>query len=129
MNRQETINDRKENKPQAERHRIALEKLQLSWMKITLTLSGIGFAAYRFFYSRTESGKAPLFEPFNGRSLGILLVSLAILGLLQATLQHAQKYAKLRSQHKNIGYSVTLVQSVILLILFGIILAIIMMKL
>lgn len=116
------------DKLRLERHRIALEKLQLAWMKITLALSALGFTSYRFFHERVEAGKSLLFEPFNGRSLGIVLVSLGILGLLQATLQHVRNYKALKIQDKRLGYSVALVQSVILLLLFLAVLVIIILK-
>lgn len=128
MHRQQTQKNSKKNNMQADRYRTALEKLQLSWMKKTLTLSALGFASYRFFYSRIESGKSPLIESFNGRNLGILLVSLGLLGLLQATIQHMRKYAKLRIQHEHVGYSVALVQSFLLLMLFGFLLLAILLK-
>lgn len=129
MNIQETQKPGDKQKLRLERHRIALEKLQLSWMKKTLTLSALGFTSYRFFYSRMEAGKAPLFELFDGRSLGIFLVSLGIIGLLQATIQHVRNYAALKTQDEKLGYSVALIQSVILLLLFLVVLVVIFQKL
>lgn len=93
-------------------------------MKKTLTLSGLGFVAYRFFYSRIESGNAPLLESLNGRVLGIFLISLGIFGLFQATIQHIRNYTELKIQHDKVGYSVALVQSVILLIFFIFVIAV-----
>lgn len=125
---QESVKSNEKESLKLERHRMALEKLQLSWMNKTLALSALGFTAYRFYNSRIEAGKLPLFEPFNGRYLGIFLVSLGILGLLQASIQHARKYRALRNQHRGLGYSVALVQSVILLVLFFVTLNIIILK-
>ncbi len=111
----------------AERHRIALEKLQLAWMKKTLTLSALGFACYRFFYSRQESGKAPIIELFNGRNVGIFLIGLGILGLFLATVQHVRNYSQLRADYSHIRYSVALVQSILLLVFFVFLLAMVFM--
>lgn len=128
MNVPESPKSNGKDKLRLERHRIALEKLQLAWMKITLAFSALGFTSYRFFHSRMEAGKEALFEPFNGRSLGIFLVSLGILGLLQATIQHVRNYNALRIQNGKLRYSVALIQSVILLLLFTVVLVIIILK-
>jgi uncharacterized membrane protein YidH (DUF202 family) len=127
-NRQKPIKNKEKSKLQIDRHRIALEKLQLAWMKKTLTLSGLGFVAYRFFYSRIESGNAPLLESFNGRVLGMFLISLGIFGLFQATIQHIRNYTELKIRHDRVGYSVALVQSVILLIFFLFLLLLLILK-
>ena len=70
MNIQETQKLGDKEKLRLERHRIALEKLQPSWMKKTLTLSALGFTSYRFFYSRMEADKAPLFELLRRTKFG-----------------------------------------------------------
>ena len=66
---------------------------------------------------------------YDGRSLGIFLVSLGIMGLLQATIQHVRNYTALKTQDRQLGYSVALIQSVILLLLFLVVLVVIIQKL
>lgn len=104
-----------------ERVRLALERLQLAWIRSSMTMIALGFTAYRFFYSRLEEGKAPLLKFVNGRHIGLFLLFMGFIGLLQATFQHIKTYDKLRSYYPELRYSVALIQSYLVLAL-GIIL-------
>ena len=86
-------------------------------MRFSMTMIALGFSAYRFFYSRLEEGKTPLLKYFTGMEVGMFLIIVGFTGLLQATIQHIRSYGKLRGYYPELRYSVTLIQSYLLLLL------------
>ena len=59
---------KKEN--DAEKSRIALEKLQLNWIKWNITCLGLGFTAYKFYYTRLEHNQSPIGHYITGQEIG-----------------------------------------------------------
>ncbi len=94
-------------KIQLERTRTAFERLQLAWIRTSLTLITIGVGAYEYFHNRIESGKAPLLKLISGRELGIFLVLIAFIALLLATIQHKKNMSELKQQYEGFRYSVS----------------------
>ena len=91
-----------------EKTRIALEKLQLAWIKANLTFTALGFTAYKFYYSRVQEGKTHIGHYITGRELGMFLVALAFVVLVASTLQHKQKFTNLKARYPEVSYSITL---------------------
>lgn len=100
-----------------ERVRLAMERLQLAWLRFSMTMIALGFSSYRFFYSRIEAGKTPLLKYFTGREVGMFLLLVGFAGLLQATVQHIKTYKKLKDYNPAVLYSVSLIQSYLVLVL------------
>jgi uncharacterized membrane protein YidH (DUF202 family) len=102
---------------QLERSRTAFERLQLAWIRTSLTMLMIGVGSYEFFYNRIESGKAPLLniKYFTGRELGLFLVITSFVMLLLATFQHIKSMSTLKKYYPESRYSVALVLSYLLL--------------
>ncbi len=94
-----------------ERVRLALERLQLAWLRTAITFIALGFTSFKFYYGRIEEGQHPVTEYVNGRTIGIFLILVGLVGLLQATLQHRKNHARLKVYYPKIYYSVSLVQS------------------
>lgn len=119
----EVIDPQKEERKKAkkelgyERIRLALERLQLAWLRTAITFVALGFTSYRYYLSRVEDGLEPLDSVYNGYSLGLFLMVMAFMGLFQATLQHRRSWAKLKHFYPNLPYSVTLIQSYFILAL------------
>lgn len=102
---------------QLERTRTAFERLQLAWVRTSLTILVIGVGVYEFYYNRHELGKKPLFEAFTGRELSFILYCIAFSTLVISLLQHRKSMAKLKEEYPESRYSVATLLSVILLIL------------
>ena len=104
---------------QLERTRTAFERLQLAWIRTSLTLLTIGVGAYEYFFNRIEAGKAPLLqlEFFTGRELGLFLIVASFVTLLLSTLQHIKSMATLKKYYPEAQYSVASLLSYALLIL------------
>lgn len=117
----EELNPQKEEKKKAkkelgyERVRLALERLQLAWLRTAITFVALGFTAYRYYLSRVEDGLEPLGGTFNGRNIGLFLLVMAFIGLFQSTLQHRRSWAKLKAFYPTLPYSITLIQSYLIL--------------
>jgi uncharacterized membrane protein YidH (DUF202 family) len=94
-----------------ERIRLALERLQLAWLRTAITFVALGFTSYRYYISRVEDGRETLGSFYNGRSIGLFLMVMAFIGLLQSTLQHRRSWAKLKHFYPNLPYSITVIQS------------------
>lgn len=94
-------------KIQLERTRAAFERLQLAWIRASLTLITIGVGAYEYFHNRIELGKAPLLKLFSGRELGVFLVLISLIALLLATIQHKNNMSDLKQQYEGFRFSVS----------------------
>jgi uncharacterized membrane protein YidH (DUF202 family) len=94
-----------------ERVRLAFERLQLAWLRTAITFIALGFTSFKFYYGRIEEGKHALVEYVNGRTIGIFLIAVGLVGLIQATLQHRKSQAKLKVYYPEMYYSVSLIQS------------------
>jgi len=98
------------------RVRLALERLQLAWLRTAITFIALGFTSYKFYNERIEEGQEPILPYFNGRGIGIFLILVGFLGLVQGTLQHRKNTAKLKALYPAMPYSVSLVQSYFILV-------------
>lgn len=99
-----------------ERVRLAMERLQLAWLRTAITFIALGFTSYKYYYSRLEAGMEPLATIFNGHQIGLFMIMVGFLGLGQATLQHRKNWAKLCKYYPGISYSVSLIQSYLILV-------------
>ncbi len=122
-NEEEPINPEKLEKKNGEkkiklaRNRTAFERLQLAWIRASLTLLTIGVGAYEYFYNRREEGKAPLMQFISGRELGLFLIFTSFVMLLLATLQHLESISTLKKYYPDMQYSVATILSFLLLAL------------
>jgi uncharacterized membrane protein YidH (DUF202 family) len=117
---QEKLEKKQEKKQiQLERTRTAFERLQLAWIRTSLTLLTIGVGSYEYFYNRLEAGKAPLLRSahFTGRELGLFLIAASFFSLLFGTLQHMKSMTRLKKNYPDSQYSVATLLSFLLLVL------------
>jgi len=112
-----------------EKSRVAMERLQLAWVKTNLTFTALGFTAYKFYYSRLQDGEVSAKYLVTGKELGIFLILVGFLVLMKTTLQHKKKVEQLKMQYEQMSRSVALLLSwlmlgfsviVVLMILFRI---------
>ena len=97
------------------RVRLALERLQLAWLRTAITFVALGFTAYRYYIARVEDGLEPLGGTFNGLNIGLFLLIMAFVGLLLSSIQHKNSWNKLKAFYPNLPYSVALLQSYFIL--------------
>jgi uncharacterized membrane protein YidH (DUF202 family) len=102
-----------------ERVRLALERLELGWLRTAMTFVALGFTSYKFYYERVEKHQETI-AYVNGRTIGMFLIFVGFLGLLQATLQHRTNWQKLAKYYPGLPYSVSLIQAMFILALTGV---------
>lgn len=91
---------------QNERIRVAFERLQLAWIRTSVTLLVVGIGAYQYFYERIESGRTGFLKHLTGSQVGILLIIVSFLVLLFATIQHLQNMSKLKETYPEMRKSI-----------------------
>ena len=111
-----------------ERSRIALERLQITWIKWNITCIALGFTAYKFFRARVEEGKGPIGNVVTGREIGIFLIAIGFLLLLLATLQHRKSVLKLKLEYETMHRSLSLFLSYFILVFSIIMLLLVVFK-
>lgn len=112
-----------------ERVRLALERLQLAWLRTAITFVALGFTAYRYYLSRVEDGLEPLGGAFNGRNIGLFLLVVAFIGLIQSSLQHRRTWKRLAALYPTLPYSVALIQSYFVLALTFVLILVVLLRL
>ncbi|HMK19391.1 MAG TPA: hypothetical protein VK492_14410 [Chitinophagaceae bacterium] len=105
---------KKEN--DAERSRVASEKLQLNWIKWNITCLGLGFTAYKFYYTRLENHQSPIGHYITGQEIGMFLIALGFITLTFATIQHKKKIHNLKLLMPTMHYSLSLRLSYVILV-------------
>lgn len=89
------------------RTRLAHERTLMAWVRTATSLISFGFTIYKFFDYIHEQGEA---ERFNQKLLGprqyaLLMISIGLIALLFATLQHVRSMKALRAKFAHVGYS------------------------
>jgi uncharacterized membrane protein YidH (DUF202 family) len=113
----EEKSNKKEGKKliQNERKRTAFERLQLAWIRTSLTLMAIGIGALEYYTNRIEAGKEPFLKLITGSELGLFLIITSSVMLILSTLQHVKSMSKLKEFYPEMRYSVATLLSVLIL--------------
>ena len=96
-----------------ERTYLAHERTQMAWVRTALSLISFGFAIAKFFefLHEKQGEKGPLMSP---RTVGILMISIGLVALALASLQHRRALRALREQCPDLPASVAGVTAVLL---------------
>lgn len=100
-----------------ERTRTSFERLQLAWIRTSITILAFGVVVYEFFFNRVETRKSPLFETFTGRELALVLYIISFIMLSLSLLQHMKSMKNLKESYPDSRYSVAALLSILLLVL------------
>jgi len=111
-----------------EKYRIILERLQLNWLQWNVTCLLLGFGVYRFYYSRIINGENPMGTTLNGWHIGIVMISVGVISLLAATIQHKSNVTKLKLQLEAMQYSLSLRVSYFMLVFSVFMLLVVILK-
>ena len=83
-----------------ERARIAIEKMQLSWLRKSIIISALGLTIYKIFEAEIQSGGGLVFGFLSAREIGLFMLFLGFTSLLLATIQHVKAHAKIKVQYE-----------------------------
>jgi uncharacterized membrane protein YidH (DUF202 family) len=99
-----------------ERTRMAMERLQLAWVRMTITLMAIGFTIYKVLESVMEERGRPLILGFiSGREIGLAMLLSGLFGLTLATRQHVTYVGRLKEAYPEMPRSIALIHSYLIL--------------
>lgn len=76
-----------------DRTRLAYDRTMLAWIRTATSLITFGFSVYKFFDIETRGSRSGLVGP---REFGIIMISIGLLSLLLATIQHRSDRTRLR---------------------------------
>ena len=76
-----------------ERTRVAYERTMMAWIRTATSLITFGFTVYKFF--QLEAPERPRDRLLGPRQFGMILISIGLLALALATLEHRQNIRSL----------------------------------
>lgn len=82
-----------------ERFRIASEKMQLSWIARSITISALGFTVYRLLEDEEAKGMSNSVISMSPSEVGLVMLLIGFIGLVWATVQHTKTIEKVRRQY------------------------------
>ena len=91
-----------------DRTRLAHDRTLMAWVRTSTSLISFGFTIYKFFQylQEKEAARERFFGP---REYALLLISIGIVALFLATVQHRRDMKTLRAAHPEIPYSLATV--------------------
>jgi putative membrane protein len=98
MTSESTLSDA--NKLAVERTRLAHERTLMAWVRTSTSLISFGFSIYKFFQYVRESGQAATHPSVIGpRGFGLIMITIGVLILVLATIEHRREVRALRDQY------------------------------
>jgi putative membrane protein len=89
-----------------ERNRLAYERTLMAWVRTGVSLISFGFTIYKFFQEFHKGELIPRGSgPFGTREFGVTMISIGLVAVLLATIQHVRSMHKLRAQYVDVPYS------------------------
>ena len=89
-----------------DRTRLAYERTLMAWVRTGTSLITFGFTIYKFFEEFHMAGQvARTGGPIGAREFGIIMISIGVVAVLLATIQHVLVMHKLRAQDPELPYS------------------------
>jgi putative membrane protein len=95
---------------------LACERTQMAWVRTGLALISFGFGIAKFFQylHETQGEKAPIMGP---RTVGMLMISVGLVALILANVQHRGAMAALREEFPELQRSTAGATSVVIMAL------------
>jgi len=93
----------------ADRTRLAHDRTLMAWVRTATSLISFGFTIYKFF-QYLQQQNAVLHDHLLGpRQYGLIMISIGIVALVLATIQHRRDMRALRALHPEVPYSLVTV--------------------
>jgi len=88
-----------------DRTRLAHDRTLMAWVRTSTSLISFGFTIYKFFQYMHEKQPTPRESLLGPRQYGTLMISIGIVALVIATIQHRRDMKALRAQHPEVPLS------------------------
>ncbi len=86
------------------RTRLALERTMMGWIRTSTSLIAFGFTIFKFFEYRAGENHRTVVTPWV---VGVVMISIGLISLGLAVLQHFRETAQLRSQDPDLPPTLT----------------------
>jgi len=83
-----------------ERARIAIEKMQLSWLRKTILISALGMTLYKVFEAEAKPSGWLVLGFLTAREIGLFMLLVGFVSLVFATVQHVKAHSKIKVQYE-----------------------------
>jgi putative membrane protein len=101
-----------------DRTRLAYERTLMAWVRTSASLISFGFTFYKFFQALSDSSTATRTERFiSPRGVAVLLISVGVVGLALALVEHRRHLGELRAQYGHVPTSTAGVMATIIAVL------------
>ena len=77
----------------------------MAWVRTSTSLISFGFTIYKFFQYLQEQNRVSPDRLFGPRQYALLMISVGIVALVFATVQHRRDLKSLRALHPEVPYS------------------------
>ena len=88
---------------------MAHDRTLMAWVRTSTSLISFGFTIYKFFQYLHEQNGVRNERLFGPRQYALLMISVGIVALMFATIQHRRDMKALRAEHPEIPYSLVTV--------------------
>jgi putative membrane protein len=88
-----------------DRTRLAADRTLLAWVRTSTSLISFGFTIYKFFQYLRESEKVEPAGFLGPRGFALLMISIGVIVLVVATIQHRGEMRALRAEYGQVPYS------------------------
>jgi inner membrane protein YidH len=85
--------------------RLAVDRTLLAWVRTSTSLISFGFTIYKFFQYLRESQKVEAAGFLGPRGFALLMISIGVIVLVVATIQHRREMRALRAEYGQVPYS------------------------
>ena len=92
-----------------DRTRLAHDRTLMAWVRTSTSLISFGFTIYKFFQYLREQNSVPHDRVLGPREYALLMISVGVVALLFATVQHRRDMKVLRAHYPEVPYSLVTV--------------------
>jgi putative membrane protein len=101
-----------------DRTRLAYERTLMAWVRTGVSLISFGFTIYKFFEEFHTAAQVPApTRLLSAREFGLIMITIGLIAVLLATVQHVKIMHRLRSQDPDVPYSLAAVVALLVSIL------------
>jgi putative membrane protein len=101
-----------------DRTRLAYERTLMAWVRTGVSLISFGFTIYKFFEEFHKAEPVPVRTGLIGaREFGFIMISIGLVAVLLATIQHRLTLKKLRTLDPDVPYSLAAVVALLVSVL------------
>jgi len=98
-----------------ERTRLAHDRTLLAWVRTATSLISFGFTLYKFFqYLQQKDPNFPASHRFTAREFAMIMISIGLIALVIATVQHRRDVVRMRAIYPEVPYSLATILAALL---------------